>query len=81
IGDLSSDFGDIKWIWELSRFSFVYPLVRAYTTTKDEKYAIDFWEMFEDFVKHNPPELGANYKCGQEMSFRIMAWTFGLNIF
>ncbi|MFC4712920.1 alginate lyase family protein [Planococcus dechangensis] len=81
IGDLSSDFGDIKWIWELSRFSFVYPLSRAYAITKDEKYAIAYWEMFEDFIEHNPPELGANYKCGQEMSLRIMAWTFGLNIF
>lgn len=81
IGDLSSDFGDIKWIWELSRFTFVYPLARAYTLTKDEKYANAYWEMFEDFVRHNPPELGANYKCGQEMSLRIMAWTFGLNVF
>lgn len=81
IGDLSSDFGDIKWIWELSRFSFVYPLCRAYAVTEDEKYAIAFWSMFEDFVQNNPPELGANYKCGQEMSFRIMAWTFGLNVF
>ncbi|QUW21251.1 alginate lyase family protein [Sporosarcina sp. Marseille-Q4063] len=81
IGDLSSDFGDIKWIWELSRFTFVYPLCRAYVITGDEKYASAFWSMFEDFIQHNPPELGVNYKCGQEMSFRIMAWTFGLNTF
>lgn len=81
IGDLSSDFGDIKWIWELSRFTFVYPLCRAYAVTEDVKYAKVFWSMFEDFVTHNPPELGVNYKCGQEMSFRIMAWTFGLNVF
>ena len=81
IEDLSSDFGDIKWIWELSRFSFVYPLCRAYIVHEDEKYAKEFWSMFEDFIKHNPPELGVNYKCGQEMSFRIMAWIFGMKIF
>lgn len=81
IGDLSSDFGDIKWIWELSRFSFAYPLSRAYAVTKDEKYSEAFWTMFEDFISNNPPELGANYKCGQEMSLRIMAWMFGLNTF
>ncbi|MEZ7172924.1 alginate lyase family protein [Sporosarcina sp. OR05] len=81
IGDLSSDFGDIKWIWELSRFTFVYPLCRAYVVTRDEKYAMAFWKMVEDFIDHNPPELGANYKCGQEMSLRVMAWTFGLNVF
>lgn len=81
IGDLSSEFGDIKWIWELSRFSFVYPLSRAFIASKDEKYAKAFWSMFEDFIEYNPPELGANYKCGQEMSLRIMAWMFGLNTF
>jgi len=81
IGDLSSDFGDIKWIWELSRFTFVYPLCRAFVITNDKKYAKAFWEMYEDFIEHNPPELGVNYKCGQEMSFRIMAWTFALNTF
>ncbi|MEM1502841.1 alginate lyase family protein [Domibacillus sp. 8LH] len=81
IADLGSEFGDIKWIWELSRFSFVYPLVRAYTATNDDQYAEVFWKYFEDFIEHNPPELGANYKCGQEMSLRLMAWTFGLFAF
>ncbi len=81
ISDLSSDFGDIKWIWELSRFTFVYPLCRAYSITNDTKYAKRFWGIFEDFIEHNPPELGVNYKCGQEMSLRVMAWIFGLNVF
>ncbi|MBS4204804.1 alginate lyase family protein [Lederbergia citrea] len=81
IADLGSDFGDIKWIWELSRFSFVYPLVRAYAAVGDDKYVETFWSYFEDFIKKNPPELGPNYKCGQEMSFRLMAWTFGLFAF
>lgn len=81
IADLSSEFGDIKWIWELSRFSFTYPLCRAYSITKNEKYSKAFWELFDDFIKHNPPEIGVNYKCGQEMSLRVMAWTFALNVF
>ncbi|WP_144549953.1 alginate lyase family protein [Peribacillus simplex] len=81
IADLGSDFGDIKWIWELSRFSFVYPLVRGYAATSDDKYVEAFWTYFEDFIDHNAPEIGPNYKCGQEMSFRIMAWTFGLFAF
>ncbi|WP_018394771.1 alginate lyase family protein [Bacillus sp. 37MA] len=81
IADLGSEFGDIKWIWELSRFSFVYPLVRAYAVTKDDKYVDAFWSYFEDFIEYNQPELGPNYKCGQEMSLRLMAWTFGLFAF
>ncbi|HPR53689.1 MAG TPA: hypothetical protein PLV84_01025, partial [Deltaproteobacteria bacterium] len=32
-------YGDIKTIWEMSRFAFVYPLVRAYWRSCDEIYA------------------------------------------
>lgn len=81
IPDLGSEFGDIKWVWELSRFTFVFPLVRAYAVSKNDRYVEVFWTFFEDFIKKNPPEMGPNYKCGQEMSFRIMAWTFGLFAF
>lgn len=76
IGDFAQ--GDIKVIWELSRFSFVYPLVRAYWRTGDERYAALFWRLVEDWRTHNPPQLGSNWKCGQEISFRVMAWCFGL---
>jgi asparagine synthase (glutamine-hydrolysing) len=75
-----SDFGygDIKAIWEPSRFGFVYALVRAYWCTGVEQYAAWFWQLIEDWRQHNPPQQGLNWKCGQEISLRIMAWCFGL---
>ncbi|HSG43926.1 MAG TPA: hypothetical protein VLA72_12295, partial [Anaerolineales bacterium] len=36
---------DIKFIWELNRFAFVYTLVRAYAATQDEKYPQAFWTL------------------------------------
>lgn len=76
----TSDFGqgDIKVLWDLSRFSFVYPLVRAYAHTGDEKFAAAFWQLVEDWREKNPPNTGPNWKCGQEISFRVMAWCWGL---
>jgi len=74
-------FGDIKLIWEASRFSPVYALVRAYALTHNERYAEAFWTLVEDWASHNPPQLGANWKCGQEASFRMMTWCFGLYAF
>jgi len=71
-------YGDIKVIWEPSRFSFAYTLVRAYWRTGDEAYAQLFWSLVEDWRQHNPPQTGPNWKCGQETTFRVMAWTFGL---
>ena len=76
IDDFSS--GDIKAVWELSRFSFVFPMVRAFWRTGDEKYVEGFWELVEDWRGHNPPQAGPHWKCGQDIAFRIMAWIFGL---
>ncbi len=68
---------DIKYIWEPNRFAFVYTLVRAYSATQDEKYPQAFWTLIEDWAKHNPPNTGANWKDGQEIALRLMAWIFG----
>jgi hypothetical protein len=70
--------GDIKVIWELSRFGWTYALVRAYWRTRDQRYAECFWQLVEDWRRHNPPQQGPNWGCGQEASFRVMAWVFGL---
>ncbi len=73
--------GDIKSVWELSRFGFVYPLVRAHWRTGDERYAEGFWRLVEDWWERNPPHRGPQWKCGQEIAFRLMAWIFGLHGF
>ncbi|MDP1545306.1 MAG: alginate lyase family protein, partial [Anaerolineales bacterium] len=72
---------DIKFIWEPNRFAFVYTLVRAYAATRDEKYPQAFWQLIQDWAEHNPPNTGANWKDGQEIALRLMAWTFGFYAF
>jgi hypothetical protein len=70
--------GDIKVLWEPSRFSIAFALVRAYWRTGDDRYAEMFWKQVESWRASNPPQLGVNWKCGQEASVRMMAWCFGL---
>src|ERR1700727_1300239 len=36
-------YGDLKFILEPSRFLFIYPLVRAYVLTGDERFPQAFW--------------------------------------
>jgi len=72
---------DIKYIWEPSRFGMVYPLVRAYGSTRDEKYAQAFWNLIQSWAESNPPNMGPNWKDGQEAALRLMAWTFGFYAF
>jgi len=72
---------DIKFIWEASRFSMVYTLVRAYASTRDEKFAEAFWELIQSWAESNPPNTGPNWMDGQEAALRLMAWTFGFYAF
>ncbi len=77
----SEDGGDIKDVWEPSRFACAYWLVRAYALTRDEKYPKAFWELFESWRMQNPPNRGPNWKCGQETAIRLFAWCFALHGF
>ena len=72
------DYGDIKLIWEMSRFTFTFYLVRAFSRSGKGEYVDLFWLALEDWLRCNPPQAGANWKCGQEVSFRLMAWCFAL---
>lgn len=72
---------DIKFIWEASRFGMIYTLVRAYASSRDERYAEAFWKLILDWAESNPPNTGPNWMDGQEAALRLMAWTFGLYAF
>ncbi len=72
------DCGDIKLVWELSRFSWVFDLVRAYILTGEPRYSQAFWQLFESWVKNNQPNSGVNWSCGQECALRVLAWCFAL---
>lgn len=64
--------GDIKITWELSRFDWLTDLARAYAVTKEQKYLSNINMLLEDWSKQNPHNVGPNWKCGQETSFRVM---------
>ncbi len=75
-----SDSGrkDIKGVWELSRFPWAFALARAYSATQDPRYQDAFWKLFSDWCDRNPPNTGANWMCGQESTFRLMAVLFAV---
>jgi hypothetical protein len=74
-------YGDLKFILEPSRFLFVFPLVRAYALTGDERFPEAFWKAIEDWALQSPPMTGPLWICGQECSLRIFAWSFALHGF
>ncbi|XFA99107.1 heparinase II/III family protein [Candidatus Izemoplasma sp. B36] len=72
IPDFDKEKGDIKVIWELSRFTHFFYFLRAYIITKNIKYFNGFINQVKSWVYLNRYSYGPNYKCGQEASLRMM---------
>lgn len=71
IPDFDEQVGDIKAVWELSRFNWVLALVQqavAGNTCRIDR--LNRW--LADWVEANPAYRGPNWKCGQEASIRVM---------
>lgn len=77
VEDFSAAAGDIKYTWEKSRFSFLYPLIR-YDYHSGEDQAEEVFAEIDSWIAANGINQGPNYKCSQEISLRILNWTFAL---
>ena len=81
IPDFDKERGDIKVIWEASRFSHFITLSRAYLLTSDAKYYRAFSKQLADWLKKNSYSFGANFKCSQECSLRMVNVLLAFTIF
>jgi hypothetical protein len=71
IPDFDASLGDIKTIWEASRFDWVLTFAQHACLGQPEGLKrLNAW--LADWVAHNPPYRGPNWKCGQEASIRVL---------
>lgn len=71
IPDFTTAIGDIKAIWEASRFDWLIAMAERAALGDDVEFErLNAW--LEDWLKANPPYKGVNWKCGQEASIRVM---------
>lgn len=71
IPDFDPAVGDIKQIWEASRFDWVLAFAqRARKGDVASHERLERW--LADWCERNPPYRGPNWKCGQEASMRVM---------
>jgi hypothetical protein len=80
IADFSMEAGDIKFVWEKSRFSFLYNIIRYDYHFEQDCSEMVFNEILS-WIDHNPINCGPNFRCSQEISLRILNWTFALNYY
>lgn len=69
--DFHPNYGDVKHVWEASRFEWVVTLARAYEVSGERVYLDTLNRWLDDWARHNPQNTGPNWKCGQEASIRI----------
>ena len=77
IEDYVKESGDIKYVWEKSRFAFLYDFIR-YDQETGEDHAQFVFSQILDWIAKNPLNHGPNYKCSQEISLRVLNWIFAL---
>ena len=80
INDFDKKAGDIKYVWEPSRFSWALEILRLdkHTSTNHSEF---IFNRMDSWIKSNPINLGPNYKCSQEMSLRIWNWSIILDFY
>ena len=69
--DFNPELGDIKMVWEASRFDWLPKLAWDYKNGNNKALSqIEHW--LQNWIKENPVNQGINWKCGQEASFRCL---------
>lgn len=77
--DFDSNVGDIKGIWEMSRFQGLLNASWKVATVQSRESEIAMEQaiaLLNDWCIHNPPNRGPNWKCAQEVSIRLMHFLY-----
>ncbi|MCF6405375.1 heparinase II/III family protein [Chitinophaga filiformis] len=77
IEDYSKEAGDIKFVWEKARFAYLYDIIRYDYHFKEDCAAFVLQNILS-WIKANKVNCGPHYKCSQEISLRVLNWTFAL---
>ena len=73
----NKQIGDIKYVWEKSKFSFLLTLIRSDVKNNTNNSNFAFNEI-QRWIIENPPNIGPQYICSQEISIRLINWSYAL---
>jgi len=66
------DGSDARVLWEVNRLAHLVTLARAYTVTRDEKYAAEIFDQLASWREQNPLGRGVNWACAMEAALRAV---------
>ena len=71
-----SQFGNIKFLWELGRHQHLTALATAYAVSGDERYRDAVLRQIESWINQNPFCSGIHWCSSLELSLRLISWSF-----
>lgn len=77
INDFNPENGDIKYVWEKSRFTYLHSIIR-YDYHFDKDHSEFVFAEIVNWIDANPINQGPNWKCSQEISLRLFNWMYAL---
>jgi hypothetical protein len=80
INDFNPANGDIKYVWEKSRFTYMLTVMR-YDYHFDEDHSEFVFSEIDSWIEANKVNQGPNWKCSQEISLRIFNWMYLLEFY
>jgi Heparinase II/III N-terminus/Heparinase II/III-like protein len=80
IEDIDPIVGDIKYVWEKARFTFLLDVVR-YDYHSGENHGEWVISQMLSWIESNPLNQGPHYRCSQEISIRVLNWMFALHFY
>lgn len=70
------NIGDIKYVWEKSKFSYLLYVARNDFKSNSDHSKFVFSEIESWITANSKPNIGPQFICSQEISIRLMNWSF-----
>ena len=75
-----TEFGSVKYVWELSRLQFLQPLAASYLLTGDLRALSAVEAAIDSWGEANPPFRGVNWNSGIEIGLRAASLIFAASV-
>ena len=74
-----SEYGDIKYVWELSRFYHLPILAVTAVRNQDATLAKRIQDQIVEWMDQNPYLMSINWKSGIEIGIRMINWSIAIS--
>ena len=81
INQMDPEIGDIKYVWERSKFFHFQIYVNSITKYNINDILTNGLNEMLDWIRSNPRNIGPNWCCSQEISLRLINWTIFIQKF